>query len=56
LENAEDQLLKTETGLRSKINSHLSLEAKLLYDWDQTPAGGKAKEDTAYIFGLGWEF
>lgn len=56
LEDAEDQLLKTETGVRSKINSHLFLEAKLLYDWDQTPAGGKAKEDTAYILGLGWEF
>ena len=56
LEDSEDQLIKTETGVRSKINSHLFMEAKILFDWDQTPADGAEKEDSSYILGIGWDF
>lgn len=56
LENAEDQLIKTSTGIRTQLNSHLFAEAKLLYDWDQTPADNAEKEDVSYILGVGWDF
>lgn len=56
LDDFEDQLVKTETGIRSKVNGHLSVEAKVVFDWDQTPADGAEKEDTTYIFGVGWDF
>lgn len=56
LEDSEDQLIKTETGIRSKVNSHLFVEAKVIFDWDQTPADGAEKEDTSYIFSAGWDF
>lgn len=56
LQDTEDQLIKTETGLRTRVNSHLLLEIKVLADWDQSPAISKEKEDFSYLFGLGWEF
>ncbi len=56
LQDTEDQLIKTETGLRTRLNSHLLLEIKVLADWDQSPAISKEKEDFSYLFGLGWEF
>jgi len=56
LENSRDQLVNTETGVTSKLNSFLSLEAKVKYRWDQTPADGKEKDDTTYILGLGVNF
>ena len=56
LEDAQDQLINTTTGIRTRINSHLFIEAKVLFDWDQTPADNAEKEDSSYIFGLGWDF
>jgi len=56
LEDMQDQLVSTETGIRSQINSHLFVEAKLLFDWDRTPADGAEKEDSSYIFSIGWDF
>ncbi len=54
LENTQDQLVKIEAGIKSKLTSTVSLEAKLVYDFDNTPAAGKHKGDTIYIFGIGW--
>ena len=56
LENAEDQLVKTTTGIRTQLNGHLFVEAKVIFDWDQTPADNAEKEDSSYIFGIGWDF
>ena len=56
LEDSDDQLVKTETGVHVKVNGSLYVEGKVLYDWDQTPAIGKDKEDTTYILGVGWDF
>jgi len=56
LENTDDQLVKTETGIRSVLSGSLFIDAKLLYDWDNTPADGKEKEDATYIIGVGWNF
>jgi len=56
LENSDDQLISTETGVNVKVNGSLNVQAKVLYDWNQSPAIGKDKEDTTYILGVGWDF
>ena len=56
LENSRDQLVDSETGITTQINSHLSLDAKVRYRWDQTPADNNDRDDTTYILGVGWSF
>lgn len=56
LADSEDQLFSMDTGLAYQVNGSLSLEARLHYDWDKSPAIGNEKEDTQYVFGVSWGF
>jgi len=56
LADSNDQLFSMDTGMAYKVNGHLSLEAKLRYDWDKSPATGNDKEDFRYVFGASWGF
>lgn len=56
LEDQRDQLFFMDTGLVYRINSHLSLEAKMRYDWDKSPSEGNGTDDFRYVFGVSWGF
>ena len=56
LADSEDQLFSMDTGLAYQLNGHVSLEARLHYDWDKSPAVGNDKEDFRYVFGVSWGF
>ncbi len=56
LEDNSDHLVKTETGIRTRLLDILSAEAKIIFDWDSTPAIDKREEDATFVLGLGWDF
>jgi putative salt-induced outer membrane protein YdiY len=52
----DNQLLRTETGIRSKLVGSWFGEAKVRWTLDSEPASGKERQDTSYVFGVGWAF
>lgn len=50
LESLDDYLLRTRTGVRVPVAEQLSLGTSLNYDYDNVPAPGKEKTDTALVF------
>ena len=52
LDDAEDYLLQTRTGLRLPVGNGLSLATQLNADYDAVPAAGKESGDTMLIFKL----
>ena len=56
LEDSDEQLFSMDTGLAYQLNGHVSLEARMHYDWDKSPAVGNDKEDFRYVFGVSWGF
>lgn len=52
LDDAEDYLLQTRTGVRLPVGNGLSLATQLNADYDAEPAAGKESTDTALIFKL----
>ncbi len=56
VEDSDNQLVQTQTGIRTRVLNILSAEAKVIFDWDNTPAMDKREDDTTYILGLGWDF
>lgn len=56
LEDINDQLVDTATGLRYKIWGNFFGESKVLFVWDSTPAEGRKRTDLAYIIGIGYGF
>ena len=56
LENKQDQFADSKTGISTQLNSRLTLDAKVRYRWNQTPAANSDRNDWTYIFGIGWRF
>lgn len=56
LENTNDVLILTETGVKAPLADNLTGSVQFDYDWDNTPASGNEKEDSRYIIkvGYGW--
>ncbi len=52
LEDTEDYLYQSRTGVRVPMGNGLSLASQLNADYDAVPAAGKASTDTALIFKL----
>jgi putative salt-induced outer membrane protein YdiY len=52
----DNQLLKTQTGIRADLVGDWFGEAKVRWTLNTEPASGKERQDTSYIFGLGWGF
>lgn len=52
----EDHIVRTETGVRAGLLGNLSLEGKVIFDWDSSPATGNKRQDVKYIGGLSWAF
>ena len=56
LENAGNWIVRTRTGIRVPLVSHLFTAFQFNYDWDNQPADGKEKFDQAWTFTIGWQF
>lgn len=56
LEDRHDQIVETETGVRSELGAHLFLESKVRWRWDASPAADRDREDVDYLFGVGYDF
>ncbi|UCE87043.1 MAG: DUF481 domain-containing protein [Deltaproteobacteria bacterium] len=56
VEDSSDQIFNTETGFRASLTDHVFAEAKVLWDWDASPAQDSDRTDVSYIFGLGLDF
>jgi putative salt-induced outer membrane protein YdiY len=54
LEEVEDVLLRTRTGLRFPLADGLDASAQVNIDWDRDPAPGRESTDVATILGLGY--
>lgn len=56
LEDSEDILLESQTGLRFPITASFSSAVLVDFDWNNRPADGKDRRDTKYIFSLGYSW
>ncbi|MDP2962216.1 MAG: DUF481 domain-containing protein [Sulfurimicrobium sp.] len=56
LENTEDMLLRTKTGLRFPLSRKLVGATQLNVDWDRLPPPGKASTDRTFLFNLGYQW
>ncbi len=54
LEDANDILLRSQTGLRVPLFQGLNATAQINYDWDKSPQPGAVSADTTYLFTLGY--
>ena len=55
-EDVSDYYLSTSAELRAKLNTHWFLNAKVLFDYDATPATGEGSSDVKYLLGAGFSF
>ncbi|MCW5943947.1 MAG: DUF481 domain-containing protein [Fimbriimonadaceae bacterium] len=56
LNDLRDYLLSTQLTLRSTLGNGLFTDAKVVYDYDSTPAPNAKRETVRYIFGVGFRF
>ena len=55
-EDLSDSVLEFEAGLETRMTRQLSLRAFLRHRYDDTPAPGSKKSDTAVLFGMAYDF
>ncbi len=56
LEDADDILVDTSTGVRLTIIDNFFASMQINYKWDNTPAAGTTRGDTEYLLGLGYSY
>ena len=56
LEDSDDIYITTETGFRFTIWENFVATAQVNWKWDNTPAPGFERDDTLYLFTLGYSF
>jgi putative salt-induced outer membrane protein YdiY len=56
LEKFSDYYLTTTAELRADVSASVFLNAKVILDYDATPAIGKGSTDTKYFLGVGYSF
>jgi len=56
LERAEDLYVSTEQGVRFTILENFFAAIQVNWRWDNTPATGAERDDTIYLFSLGYNF
>jgi putative salt-induced outer membrane protein YdiY len=54
LEDLNDSLIFTQTGLRFPISPSISATTQLNVDYAKTPAPGRKSTDTTFLFGVGY--
>jgi len=53
LEDTRDYLVSSSAELRTRITKRIFGSAKVVYEYDSTPAAGAEKSDWTYILGIG---
>ncbi len=56
LEETDDVVVRTRTGLRLPVTGELHATAQLNLDYDNTPALGRTSTDRTWLLGLGYTF
>ena len=56
LEDTEDLLISSDTGLRFPLKNHFDATLQYTFDWDNTPAQGKKREDQGYMLKFGYRW
>jgi putative salt-induced outer membrane protein YdiY len=56
IDKFSDYYLTTSAELRYNVSASIFLNAKVMLDYDKTPAIGKGSTDTKYFLGLGYNF
>jgi len=56
LERAKDIYILTEQGVRFSILENFFAAIQMNWRWDNTPAAGRERDDTTYLFSLGYNF
>jgi len=54
LEDTNDIIIISRTGLRAMLTDSFSATAQVDVDWDNTPSPGNDRVDTRYLFNLGY--
>ncbi len=56
LEDSDDLVVRSRTGLRFGLGKGLRATTQVNYDWDKSPAPGRAERDETYLLTLGYEW
>ncbi len=56
LEKGSDLYITTEQGFRLTIWQNFFAALQINWRWDNTPAPGRERSDTVYLFNVGWNF
>jgi putative salt-induced outer membrane protein YdiY len=56
MEDVEDLLFSSEIGLRFPLKKNFKATLQYNYDWDNTPAQGKKRNDQAYMLNFGYSW
>ncbi|RRQ21487.1 DUF481 domain-containing protein [Thiohalobacter thiocyanaticus] len=56
LEDVDDIMILSRTGLRAPLGQGLTATAQVDVDWDNTPAVGNDSTDTRYLLNVGYEW
>jgi putative salt-induced outer membrane protein YdiY len=52
LESFKDHLVEIQAGARTRLTQRLSLEGKVIWDYDTTPAEDRERQDVEYLLSL----
>jgi len=55
LEETDNLFIRSRTGLRFPLSDSFRATFQYNFDWDKNPAPGEEREDTKYLFTLGYE-
>lgn len=56
LEDGEDVTARVDTKGRLNLTKTMFAQLQWLYQWDNTPATGKVRDDNLVLLGVGWSF
>ena len=56
LESSKDHLIEFTGGLRTRLSQQISLENKVIWDYDSTPAEDRDRQDVEYLLSLLYDF
>ncbi|MBN1625163.1 MAG: DUF481 domain-containing protein [Deltaproteobacteria bacterium] len=56
LEDTEDLLIRSRTGIRMPLSKSVKATCQVNYDWDRKPSPGMEKADIMYIVSIGYQF
>lgn len=56
LENSEDLIIRSETGVRVPFNENLSATVQVNVDWDRSPPPGTEDTDLTYLLTVGYNW